>query len=78
MKKRLLAVVCALTLVMGMSMTAMAAVSPEGKPENTETPDESQESPKTGEGDILVYGVALSALLAGTAVFSRRRLAEAR
>lgn len=74
MKKKVIAVFCALTLMFGMSLTAMAEVSPSGTQDTTDTTNTTSKAPETGEANLLIYGVAAAALLSGAAVISRKRL----
>ncbi|MEE1031465.1 MAG: LPXTG cell wall anchor domain-containing protein [Ruminococcus sp.] len=80
MKKRVLALVCAMTLMLGSTVTVFAKdpiISPSGVPDNTETTDKAETAPKTGEGNLLLYGIAGALVLAGTAVVSRKQLENA-
>lgn len=78
MKKRLLALVCAMTLVLGSTVTVFAKdpiISPEKtEKEETETDDKEETAPKTGESNALIYGIAAALVLGGTAVVSRKQL----
>ena len=74
MKKRLLAVLCAATMTFGCATTVFAAVSPTATPKTTT----SSTSPKTGESNALIYGIAAALLASGTAVVSKKKLAEAK
>lgn len=74
MKKKLGMMLCVLTLAASMSMNVMAAVSPVGEKDNTPSVSKTATAPKTGEGDLVFYGIAAAALLAGTAVLSKKRL----
>lgn len=76
MKKKLMVLLCVLTLTFGMVMTTHAEISPSGTPDKTETTDKEEKSPKTGEGAVVICGIAAAALFAGTAVVSKRKLAE--
>jgi len=73
MKKRLAAVLIAATMTIGMTTTVFAAVSPTSKP----TTKTSTKSPKTGESDALIYGLAATLLATGTAVVSKKKLSQA-
>lgn len=76
MKKRLMVMMCSLMMVFGMSQCVMADVSPEGEKITTETEDKTSTAPKTGEGDMVIYTIAAAAVLSGTVVVSRKRLAK--
>lgn len=78
MKKKLMVLACALTLVFGMTVNTMAADSPTGTKNTTASTNKSSTAPKTGESDMLIYGLAGALLMGGTAVISRKRLEEAR
>ena len=74
MKKRLLVLACTLGLVFGMTMNVSAEVSPSGTKDTTQTTTKTETSPKTGESDVLLYGIAAAALLGGTVAVSKKRL----
>lgn len=77
MKKKMLALVCAVTLVFGGAVSVSASdtiVSPSGTPDTTQTTDKSDTAPKTGESNMLLYGIAGALLLTGTAVVSKKQL----
>lgn len=74
MKKKLMVLLCAMTLVFGMTVNTMAADSPTGKKDTTTSTNKPATAPKTGESDMLIYGLAGALLLSGTAVVSRKRL----
>lgn len=75
--KKLMALMLALTLAVGMTMTASAEISPQATQDPTETTDKADTAPKTGESEILLCGVLVSALLAGTAVVAKKKMDEA-
>ena len=50
MKKKMLVLICTLLLAFGMTMTAAAEGSPQGKKDTTQTEDKSDKAPATGEG----------------------------
>ena len=74
MKKKLMVFLCALTLMCGSALNVSAAVSPSGSKDHTETTDKKETAPKTGESDLLIYGIAAAMLCTGTAVVSKKRL----
>lgn len=74
MKKRAMVLMCALTLMFGMTLQVSAKSSPVGKVDTTATTDKSSTAPKTGEGDLLIYGTAAALLCAGMAAVSKKRL----
>lgn len=74
MKKRIVVLMCAFTLMLGMALPVSAKNSPVGKKDTTETTDKSSTAPKTGEGELLIYGAAAAMLCAGAAVVSKKRL----
>lgn len=76
MKKRAIVLVCALTLMFGNVMNVSAEVSPTGKKDTTETTDKDKTAPKTGEGNLFIYGIAAALLCSGAVVISRKRLEE--
>ena len=69
MKKRMMIMLCSAMLICGLSVPAMAAVSPTGT---------RVETPKTGEGNLALYSLAGALLLGGTAVISRKKLEQSR
>ena len=77
MKKKMLVLICTLLLAFGMTMTAAAEGSPQGKKDTTQTEDKSDKAPATGEGNALIYAAAAAVLLTGTAVLSAERLKKA-
>ncbi|MCD8020811.1 MAG: LPXTG cell wall anchor domain-containing protein [Clostridiales bacterium] len=76
MKKRIMALLCVMIMVVGMSVCTMAAVSPTGSSDTTTTTTKTTTAPKTGESNILLYGIAAAAVLAGTAAVSKKHLEE--
>lgn len=76
MKKRLLTLVCAFVLLFGLSVNTLAADSPTGTRDTTTTTNKATTSPKTGESDVLFYGIAGVVLLSGAVIVSRKRLEE--
>lgn len=76
MKKRLLTFVCAFVLLFGLSVNTLAADSPTGTKDTTTTTNKATTSPKTGENDVLFYGIAGVVLLSGAVIVSRKRLEE--
>lgn len=76
MKKRLLTFVCAFVLLFGLSVNTLAADSPTGTRDTTTTTNKATTSPKTGESDVLFYGIAGVVLLSGAVIVSRKRLEE--
>lgn len=74
--KKLMTLVCMLTMLMAFSITAnanSAAVSPSGKP-ITEEGSDVVTSPKTGNDEILLYGLGTAAVvLASGAVVLRKK-----
>lgn len=76
MKKRLLTFVCACVLLFGLSVNTLAADSPTGTRDTTTTTNKATTSPKTGESDVLFYGIAGVVLLSGAVIVSRKRLEE--
>lgn len=74
MKKKLMILLCALTLMFGSAFNVSAAISPSGNKDHTETTDKTEKAPKTGESDLLIYGIAAAMLCTGTAVVSKKRL----
>ena len=78
MKKRMMIMLCSAMLICGLSVPAMAAVSPTGKRDETTTTNKATTAPKTGEGNLALYSLAGALLLGGTAVISRKKLEQAR
>lgn len=77
MKKRLLTLVCAFVLLFGLSVNTLAADSPTGtRDTTTTTTNKATTSPKTGESDVVFYGIAGVVLLSGAVIVSRKRLEE--
>lgn len=74
MKKRILTVLCAMTLALGISVSASAEAQ---IPSPSAKPVEEKGSPATGENNTVIYGLAAAVLLAGTAVISKKQLEEA-
>lgn len=74
MKKRLMIVLCSAMLFSGAAVPAMAAISPTGQRDTTETTDKAATAPKTGEGDFALYALAGAALLGGTALVTGTKL----
>ena len=74
MKKRMMIMLCSAMLICGLSVPAMAAVSPTGTRVETPTTNKTSTAPKTGEGNLALY----SLLLGGTAVISRKKLEQSR
>lgn len=72
--KKWMALVLALTLVMGMTIMVQAEISPQGKMDTTQTEDKAEKAPKTGESNVALYGMSMAALLAGAAVVAGRKL----
>ena len=58
----------------GTALNVSADVSPSGSKDYTETTDKTETAPKTGESDLLIYGIAATMLCTGTAVVSKKRL----
>lgn len=77
MKKKMLVLICTLLLAFGMTMTAAAEGSPQGKQDTTQTEDKTDKAPATGESHAVIYAAAAAVLLAGTAVLSVERLKKA-
>lgn len=73
MKKRIAAVACALMMTFSMAVNVMAAPSPTGN-RDTSASSGSSDAPKTGEGDLMIYGLAAALLCSGAAVVSQKRL----
>lgn len=78
MKRLIIALMCALTLMVGTTVNVMAAESPSGKPDTTPSTGTEDKAPKTGEGNMLIYALATAAVLGGTAVVSKKKLAESK
>lgn len=78
MKKRIAAVACALMMTFSMAVNVMAAPSPTGNRDTTTSKGGSSDAPKTGEGDLLIYGLAAALLFSGAAVVSQKRLKSAK
>ena len=80
MKKKLLVFACALTLMFGMAMNVSAADSPSGSSDHSSpssgATNPAPVAPKTGESNLLVYGIVAAALCTGPAVISRKQLEE--
>lgn len=78
MKKKLLVFACALTLMFGMAMNVSAADSPSGSSDHSSASSDTATpvAPKTGESNLLIYGIAATALCTGTVVVSKKRLEE--
>lgn len=72
--KKLVTLMMMLMMMFSFTMTANAEVSPSGKP--VETPGTSDTtSPKTGESDIILYGLGAAAtVLASGAVVIRKKV----
>lgn len=74
--KKLATLMIMLTLVFSFTLTANAEVSPSGKPV-TDAGKDTVTSPKTGESDIVLYGLgAVATVLASGAVVVRRKVTE--
>ena len=78
MKKRLLTFLCGCVLLFGLSVNTLAADSPTGTRDTTTTTNKATTSPKTGESDVLFYGIAGVVLLSGAVIVSKKRLEEMR
>ena len=78
MKKRMMIMLCSAMLICGLSVPAMAAVSPTGARVETPTTNKTSTAPKTGEGNLALYSLAGALLLGGTAVISRKKLEQSR
>ena len=74
MKKKLAMIMCTLILTFGTALNASAAVSPTGEPDTTPVEEETDTAPKTGEGNLFLYGAAAVLILSGTAVIAKKRL----
>ena len=61
-------------LMFGSVMNVSAEISPSGQKDTTVTIDKEEKSPKTGESNLLFYGIAAMVILGGTAVVSKKRL----
>ena len=79
--KKMMTLVCVLMMLMAFSITANASglnPSPSGEPTTEENPTEVPSgvtSPKTGESDIVLYGLGVAAtVLASGAVVVRRKM----
>ena len=71
--KKLVTLMMALVMMLSVSMTANAEISPQAKPEKAPGTD-LVESPKTGESEIVLYGLGMAAVvLASGAVVIRKR-----
>ena len=71
--KKMLTLMMTLMLLLSFSLTASAAGSPSATPESTPGTD-LVVSPKTGESDIVLYGLGMTAVvLASGAVVIRKR-----
>ena len=57
MKKRIAAVACALMMTFSMAVNVMAAPSPTGNRDTSASRGGSSDAPKTGEGDLMIYGL---------------------
>lgn len=75
--KKIIAMMLVFTLVVGMTMTVSAEISPQATKDSTQTVDKADTAPKTGESGVLLWGVAFSALLAQTAVVAKKKMDEA-
>ena len=60
MKKRMMIMLCSAMLICGLSVPAMAAVSPTGTRVETPTTNKTSTAPKTGEGNLALYSLAES------------------
>lgn len=78
MKKKLLVFASALTLMFGTAMNVSAADSPSGSSDHSSASSDTTTpvAPKTGESNLLIYGIAATALCTGTVVVSKKRLEE--
>ena len=65
--KKLLTVLLTCVMLMGFSLTVHAEISPTAEPVEKEEQEEVPTSPKTGEGEIFVYGMMTMCLCAGAA-----------
>ena len=71
--KKLVTLMMALVMMFSVSMTANAEISPQAKPEKVPGTD-LVESPKTGESEIVLYGLGMAVVvLASGAVVIRKR-----
>lgn len=71
--KKLVTLMMALVMMFSVSMTANAEISPQAKPEKAPGTD-LVESPKTGESEIVLYGLGMAVVvLASGAVVIRKR-----
>lgn len=71
--KKMMTLMMMLVMLFSFSMTADAAVSPSGTPEKAPGSD-LVTSPKTGESDIVLYGLGVTAVvLASGAVVIRKK-----
>lgn len=71
--KKMVTLMMALVMMFSFSLTANAEISPQAKPEVTPGTD-LVESPKTGENEIVLYGLGMTAVvLASGAVVIRKR-----
>ena len=71
--KKMVTLLMMLVMMFSFSMTANAEISPSGTPETTPGTD-LVVSPKTGESDIVLYGLGMTAVvLASGAVVIRKR-----
>ena len=72
--KKMVALMMMLVMMFSFSVTANAATSPSATPEKTPGTD-LVVSPKTGESDIVLYGLGMTAVvLASGAVVLRRKV----
>lgn len=74
MKKKIIALVSVMVLSVMMSFSVLAAPSPTANTSNGA--GKTAESPKTGESDMLLYAIVGVVVLGGTAVVSKKKLAE--
>lgn len=71
--KKLVTLAMMLTMMFSFSLTANAEISPTAQPEKTPG-TELVVSPKTGESDLVVYGLGMAAvILSSGAVMIRKR-----
>lgn len=71
--KKLVTLTLVLTLTLGMTMIAWAEISPKGEMDTTQTEDKAEKAPKTGESNLMLYGMSMAALLAGVAIVAGRK-----
>lgn len=74
MKRKWMAILCAMTLAFGVTATVSAADSPSGSVVDVNDRNDKDTAPQTGEAQWIVYGLAGAALLSGTAVAAKKQL----